>query len=170
MTVSRAALVLQNLRMIHRYPLGVLLLLLAGSSWLWVAPARADLGGDAASVLADGAASKAIVNSVLGRQYDIQEIDADSGVRVREYLNRDGSVFAVSWAGPVMPDLQRLLGTHFAAYATALAALDHPGLHRSVRVASSDLVVESGGHLRAYAGHAYLPALIPAGVSPGELF
>jgi len=120
-------------------------------------------------VLADGAASKALVNSVIGQQYDIQEINADTGVRVREYLNRDGVVFAVSWAGPVLPDLQRLLGTHFAAYTTALAALDHPGLHRSVRVASSDLVVESGGHLRAYAGRAYLPALIPAGVSAAEL-
>src|ERR1700737_3672320 len=168
MTVCGAALVVENLKMIHRPP-GILLLVIVGINPFWAGPARADLGGNAASVLADGAASKALVNSVIGQQYDIQEINADTGGRVREYLNRDGVVFAVSWAGPVLPDLQRLLGTHFAAYTTALTALDHPGLHRSVRVASSDLVVESGGHLRAYAGRAYLPALIPAGVSAAEL-
>jgi hypothetical protein len=120
-------------------------------------------------VLADAVASKGTVNTVVRQQYDIQEFTADSGVRVREYLNREGVVFAVSWSGPVLPDLQRLLGTHFAEYTAALAALDHPGLHRSVRVASSTLVVESGGHMRAYAGRAYLPALVPAGVSPAEL-
>jgi Protein of unknown function (DUF2844) len=38
-----------------------------------------------------------------------------------------------------------------------------------VRIATSDLVVESEGHLRAYVGRGYLPALVPAGVSIGEL-
>jgi hypothetical protein len=169
LTVSSAALVLQTPRMNHRCPMGALLTLIAGISLLWVGPARAALGGDAASVLADAVASKGTVNTVVRQQYDIQEFTADSGVRVREYLNREGVVFAVSWSGPVLPDLQRLLGTHFAEYTAALAALDHPGLHRSVRVASSTLVVESGGHMRAYAGRAYLPALVPAGVSPAEL-
>lgn len=153
----------------HRYPTGTLLLLVAGISLLWVGPVHAGLGGDAASVVADGAASKGSVNSVTGQQYDIEEINADTGVQVREYLNRDGVVFAVSWTGPVLPDLQRLLGIHFAAYTAALAALEHPGLHRSWRVASPDLVVESAGHLRAYTGRAYLPALIPTGVSRVEL-
>lgn len=90
-------------------------------------------------------------------------------MRVREFLNQDGAVFAVSWSGPVLPDLQQLLGPHFAEYSSALAALAHPGLQRSVRVASSGLVVESGGHMRAYAGRAYLPARIPSGVSVAEL-
>jgi hypothetical protein len=54
-------------------------------------------------------------------------------------------------------------------YATALAALNHPGLHRSLRVALPELIVESGGHLRAYAGRAYLPALVPAGVPAADL-
>jgi hypothetical protein len=106
---------------------------------------------------------------VSARQFDIGEITADSSIRVREFLTRSGVVFAVSWSGLVMPDLQLLLGAHYAAYRAELAALNHPGLHRSVRVASSELVVESGGHLRAYAGRAYLPALIPDGVSVTEL-
>jgi hypothetical protein len=132
-------------------------------------PARAALGGDAASVLADGAELHGAVHADDRPLYSLQEITADSGMRVREYLNRDGVVFAVSWSGPVMPNLQHLLGTHFEAYTAALAALNHPGLHRSVRVASADLVVESGGHLRAYAGRAYLPLAVPAGVPTAEL-
>jgi hypothetical protein len=78
-------------------------------------------------------------------------------------------VFAVSWTAPVLPDLHRLLGSYFNEYTTALAALNRPGLRRSVRIASSGLVVESAGHLRAYAGRAYLPAFVPAGVQWADL-
>jgi hypothetical protein len=162
--------VLQNRGMILSSAKRSLLLAMAVANPLWVAPAHASLGSDAASVLADGAELHGVVNSVIGQQYDIQEIAAEPGLRVREYLTRDGVVFAVSWTAPVLPDLQRLLGERFfEEYTTALAALNHSGLHRSVRVALSDLVVESGGHLRAYAGRAYLPALIPAGVAVAEL-
>jgi hypothetical protein len=154
--------------MIHRSIKCAVLLLMVGSP-LCVGSAHAGLGGDAASALADGFELHGTVNSMNLAQYDIQEITADSGLRVREYVNRDGVVFAVSWAGPVLPDLQRLLGTHYVEYTTALAALNHPGLHRSVRVALPELIVESGGHMRAYAGRALLPALVPPGVSAADL-
>ena len=145
------------------------LILCLGTYVTGVAPAHAGLGGDAASVLSDAAELQGVVQSASRPLYDVQEINADPGMRVREFLNRDGIVFAVSWAGPAMPDLQRLLGAHFPAYTAALAALTHPGLHRTVRVSATGLVVESGGHLRAYSGRAYLPALIPAGVSGADL-
>jgi hypothetical protein len=135
----------------------------------WAGCAHAALGGDAASVRTDAAELRGAVTTQLRQQYDIEEIGTEAGMRIREYLTRDGVVFAVSWSGPVMPDLQRLLGAHFAEYSAALKALPQPGLQRSVRAASPGLVVESGGHLRAYAGRAYLPALIPAGVSAAEI-
>jgi hypothetical protein len=93
----------------------------------------------------------------------------DNGVHVREFMTPDGVVFAVAWDGPVPPDLRPLLGTSFAAYARTLAALKQPGLQRSLRIASSDLVVETAGHLRAYRGRAYLPALIPDGTPAADL-
>jgi hypothetical protein len=167
--VTGGIIVLQDAAMIHGIAKHVLLLLVLGMNPLWVGPVRAGLGSDAASVLADAAELQGVVNTEIRQQYDIQEITAETGMRVREFLNRDGIVFAASWSGPVLPDLQRLLGTHFTDYTKALAALNHPGLHRSVRVTSSELVVESDGHLRAFAGRAYLPALIPAGVSVAEL-
>jgi Protein of unknown function (DUF2844) len=145
------------------------LLAIVAISPLWAGPAFAGLGGDAASVLADGSELHGVVSSTSLPQYDVQEITADTGMRVREYVNRNGVVFAVSWTGPALPDLQRLLGTHYVEYTTALAALSRPGLHRSVRTTSPELVVESGGHLRAYAGRAYLRALVPAGMSLVDL-
>jgi hypothetical protein len=135
----------------------------------WAGPACAALGGDAAGVLVDASALHGAVNAVALREYEIREIADESSMRVREYLNRDGIVFAVAWSGPAIPDLRRLLGPYFEEYTTALAALNSPGLHRSVRIASSGLVVESEVHLRAHTGRAYLPALVPGGVSMADL-
>jgi len=158
----------QNSRMLYRPAMRVLLLVGLGIVPPWATPARAALGGDAASVQADGAELHGVVHAEALPLYDIQEISAD-GMRLREYISRDGAVFAVSWSGPAMPNLQRLLGTHYEAYTAALAALNHPGLHRSLRVALPELVVESGGHLRAYSGRAYLPLAVPAGIPTAEL-
>ena len=160
---------LQNEDMGVRSVSGALLVLL-GIVSLWAGEARASLGGDLTSVLDDAAALHAAVQASTFPQFEIEEIVTDNGIRVREFLNRNGIVFAVAWSGPVTPDLQRLLGAQqFAVYTTALAARPRPGLQRSVRVATPDLVVESEGHLRNYTGRAYLPTMIPVNVSTAEL-
>ena len=155
--------------MAHRFAANALVFLVIGCNPLGVESAHAALGGDAASVLADAQELHGTTLSTLLIQYDIQEITNDSGMRVREFLNRDGIVFAVTWNGPVVPDLRSLLGTSYDAYSQGLAALQPSGVHRSLRIASSNLVVESGGHLRAYSGRAYLMHLIPAGTSTADL-
>jgi len=134
-----------------------------------VAPALAALGGDAASVAADADALHGVIHSTPLQHYDIHEITSDNGMRLREFLDRNGLVFAIAWSGPAIPDLQRLLGTSYQTYTAAVAAAGHPGLKHSRRIATSDLVVESDGHMRAYSGRAYLPALIPAGTSAADL-
>ena len=155
--------------MAHRFAANVLAFIVIGCNPLGVGPVHAALGGDAASVLADAGELHGAAQSTLLTQYDVQEITNDSGMRVREYLGRDGIVFAVTWSGPVVPDLKSLLGANFASYTQALAASTQPGARRSVRTASPDLVVESSGHLRAYGGRAYLPRLIPAGTSIADI-
>ena len=145
------------------------LLLGLGLNPLSVGTAGAALGGNAASVLSDTAELHGIERSTLLQLYDIQEITNDNGMRVREFLNREGIVFAVTWNGPVVPDLRSLLGTSFEAYSQGLAASKPSGTHRSLRIASPDLVVESGGHMRAYSGRAYLPRLMPAGTTTADL-
>lgn len=167
-TSDGQSMVLQNQRMGYR-PVELCLSLLVFTGAIWVEPARASLGGDAASVAVDAAALHGVASALPLQQYEVQEITGGNGVRVREFLNRDGIVFGVAWSGPVPPDLRLLLGASFEAYARGLAALKQPGTRRSVRVASPDLVVESGGHMRAYGGRAFLPRLIPAGVSTADL-
>jgi hypothetical protein len=130
----------------------------------WSAPVGAHLGGDLAGVQADSRVLQGAVSTSTLADYDVQQIAAAGGQSVREYLTRGGQVFAVTWSGTAPPDLAQLLGPYFPQYAAGLAALDHPGLKRSVRVATPALIVESSGHLRAYSGRAYLPALLPAGV------
>ena len=162
-------IMLQNADMGVRSVQGSWLVLL-GLSALWMGEARASLGGDLTSVLDDAAGLHGTAQASSLEQYQVEEIVTDNGMRVREFLNRNGIVFAVSWSGPATPDLQRLLGAQqFAAYTTALAARPRLGLQRSVRVATSGLVVESEGHLRNYTGRAYLPAMIPSNVSTAEL-
>ena len=131
--------------------------------------AHASLGGDAASIDGENLALQGALSIQRTPRYEIREITNGSAMDIREYLNARGMVFAVSWQGPVPPDLQQLLGKYFEPYTAALAALDHPGLHRSVRVATATLIVESSGHLRTYSGRAYLPGEVPAGVPMTDL-
>ena len=142
---------------------------LAGICLMGASPVYAALGNDAADILIDSAQMHGAVKSESRQQYEVQVITIESGMRISEYLNGNGMVFAVTWAGPVPPDLRLLLGSHYADYTAALAALNHPGLHRTARIDTNGLVVDVGGHMRAYSGRAYLPALTPAGVAAGEL-
>jgi hypothetical protein len=134
-----------------------------------VAPACAALGGDAASVASDADALHGVLHSTPLQQYDVHEISSGNGMRLREFQARNGVVFAVVWSGPAMPDLQKLLGTSYKAYTAALAAENHRGLKRPLRIVTPDLVVESDGHMRAFSGRVYLPASIPVGTSPADL-
>ena len=138
---------------------------------LWAAflsaPAWAHLGGDVASVMADTAALRAQVRTTPTVQYDVHEIVND-GLVIHEYSTRQGQVFAVTWQGPFKPDLRQLLGDYFSSFQSA-ASQPHPGSHRFFSVSRPDLVVESNAHLRTFQGVAYIPGLVPAGVSVGTL-
>jgi hypothetical protein len=131
----------------------------------WSAPAGAHLGGDLSGVGADALKLQGAVSTSMLVDYDVQQIATAVGGRVSEYLTRGGEVFAITWSGAAPPDLTQLLGPYFAEYAAALTSLHHPGSKRSMRVVTPTLIVESSGHLRAYSGRAYLPALVPAGVA-----
>jgi hypothetical protein len=144
-------------------PVALLVMLMYGAT------ASAHLGGDVSSVHADANALRAATRVTGLINYDVHEIDTAADASVREYVTRAGVVFAVSWSGPVPPDLHQLLAGYFPSYAAGIAALDHPGLHRSVRVVTSGLIVELTGHPRAYSGRAYLPALVPSGVDVANL-
>ncbi|MFI4868231.1 MAG: DUF2844 domain-containing protein [Steroidobacterales bacterium] len=133
------------------------------------APALAHLGGDTDSVSADRDALRAELHSTPMQHYDLHEISTAGGTRVHEYTTRQGTVFAVTWQGPLPPDLRQLFGNYFEKYQSAAATQARPGMHRQLMIAAGDLVVQSTGHLRDFRGRAYVPSLVPAGVSVADL-
>ncbi len=96
-----------------------------------------------------------------------QELQLPSGTVVTEYLTDTKIVFAVTWRGPALPDLHQVLGDYFANYQTAAS---QPAVRRRlVRVSRPDIVIESGGKMRAFTGRAWVPALLPSGVTSADI-
>jgi len=99
--------------------------------------------------------------------YMVQESQAGDGTTIREYILPSGDVFAVAWSGPRMPNLQSLLGAYFESYRNE--ATSQPPGRRPIAIDRPDLVVQSGGHPRAFYGRAYLPKQLPAGISTSDI-
>lgn len=90
-----------------------------------------------------------------------------SGTRIVEYADIRGTVFAVTWKGPSLPDLRALLGRHFASFTRQQQ--QQTGLHAAVVLRSSDVVIVSAGQMGAFEGRAWLPGRIPPAFDPGAL-
>lgn len=112
--------------------------------------------------LRQGARSLAAAGADSDAAYTVSQSTLDSGTVVREYVNTQGKVFAVSWNGPALPDLRTLLGDKFAVLTGAAAQRPKAG-HSQLALERPDVVIVSGGHMRAYAGHAWIPGALPAG-------
>ncbi len=133
-------------------------------------PALAALGGDVTSVRQDQAHLKGSLKTTKAEAYTVHEIKASAGTVVKEYVSPAGKVFAITWRGQFIPNMQQLLGTYFDQFAQAAKAQreSHVG-HRPLNIQQPGLVVQSGGHMRGYFGRAYAPDLVPQGVSPDAL-
>ncbi len=129
--------------------------------------AMAELGGNEASVAVDQVNMKATRRIVSAPQYTMHEIRVASGTLVREYVSPQGQVFAVVWQGPFLPDLQQILGSHFADYGNA--ASSKRTRRGPVLVQQPGLVIQSGGHMRAFFGRAYIPQLLPANLTADDI-
>ncbi len=93
-------------------------------------------------------------------------VTIDSGVVIKEFTNPDGLGFAVSWRGPVMPDLSTLLGTYFPVFMRANEEAQATGRRGSpVSVARDGLVVQASGRRPHFFGYAALTHLTPSGIN-----
>ncbi|HXX83598.1 MAG TPA: DUF2844 domain-containing protein [Casimicrobiaceae bacterium] len=138
---------------------------LAGLSALLSAatfPAHAALGAAEASIQADQQQMGATQRVLRPGPYTVHEMQAPSGTVVRQYVSPQGMVYGVAWQGPAMPDLRQLLGAYFQPYIDAVAQRKARG---PVVVEQPGLVVHSSGHMRAFAGRAYIPEALPEGVT-----
>jgi hypothetical protein len=99
--------------------------------------------------------------------YTVREANGADGVTIREYVLPANVVFAVTWQGPVRPDMSALLGSYFPNFATAgegRARGTGPLIKHS-----GDFHIESAGRAGYFFGKAYLPRLVPANVSANDL-
>ncbi|MGC1645881.1 MAG: DUF2844 domain-containing protein [Candidatus Sulfotelmatobacter sp.] len=135
-----------------------------------VSPAFAALGEPASSVQADQAHMQGTLRTTQAQAYTIHEIRAATGTIVREYVSSSGRVFAVAWQGPWPPDMRQILGSYFEQYQQAVQAETTPRAGRKpLRIEQPGFVVHAGGHMRSYAGHAYIPDMLPQGVNAEEI-
>jgi hypothetical protein len=130
-------------------------------------PSFAALGGDVSSVQADLAHMKGALRVTTNAAVTVHEISTTYGTSVREFMGADGKVFAVSWSGPVNPDLRQVLGSYYPQFAQA-ASTTH-GNHRRLNIEQPGLVVQNVGRLRAFAGRAWVPSMLPVNFSIDDI-
>lgn len=97
--------------------------------------------------------------------YKMHQLTLANGTLIREYISPKGLVFGVAWQGPFMPDLQQLLGSYATTLQTASKSQTQIRHLRGLKVKTDDFVFISGGHMRAWAGRAYVPSLVPGTLS-----
>lgn len=122
-------------------------------------------GTGAASQSLLRAATAGPVSSSLG--YTMRVSRDANGVTVREYVLPTNVVFAVTWDGPVRPDMTSLLGSYFPRAVSTSAARGRgtgPLIERS-----GDFHIESAGAPGHASGKAFLPRLVPANVRIEDL-
>ncbi|WP_343548693.1 DUF2844 domain-containing protein [Ralstonia sp.] len=91
------------------------------------------------------------------------------GVEIHQYVGPDGRVFAITWKGPTNPDLRALFGPEAFDKATHRQATSpRTGLHATMQ-RFDDLIVQAHAFAHQHQGRAWIPALIPVGVSPEEV-
>jgi hypothetical protein len=145
------------------------LIKLLGASLLCAAlcpPAFATLGGNTVSVLNyPGLSISHEVTSLP--QFDRHEGVTALGSVIREYTNRQGRVFAVTWTGPVAPDLKSLLGEYAPRFNQAAAAVR--ASHHVMAVTDGELSVSLLRLPRGWSGRAVLTDSIPDGVAARDI-
>lgn len=136
----------------------LLALIFLASATAWAA-----LGQPAVSVETDRRVLQGRIRRSELQGFTLHEITREDGNTVREFVSPAGIVFAVSWEGPSLPNLAQLLGSYFPQFQQAARARVRRRGPMVVR--SGALVIESGGHMRAFHGRAYLTSQMPGSLS-----
>jgi hypothetical protein len=142
--------------------MGVLVVVLGFSSATF-----AVLGGKVASVAADQSRMKASLKVTSNGLFQVHELQTDTGNVVREFVSPDGTVFGVAWTGNQMPDYSQLLGRYTDAINKAAQSRKE---HRApLTIQQPGFVFSAFGHMRFFTGRAYIPGLVPVGVTAEEI-
>jgi hypothetical protein len=126
----------------------------------------AALGGDVNSVLSDQEQMKAQRRVTQMSAYSVHEMKSQAGMTVREFVSPEGKVFGVAWQGQTLPNFQQVLGTYYDQF---IKNAPRQRAHGPVTIHMPGLVVQSGGHMRALTGRAYVPEMMPSGVKADDI-
>jgi len=126
-------------------------------------PASAALGETLASIPVDQQRLQGTLRTTAMPGYLLHEIATPTGTVVRQFTSPGGMVFGVSWEGPFLPDFHVVLGASYSSYVEAARVKRHG--RGPLLIQLPDLVFESAGHQRGFRGRAYLPELLPDGVT-----
>ena len=134
------------------------------SSFLCAQGAWATLGRDYRSVQADEVHMKAARRMTHSETaYSVHQLNTPAGTVIREYVSADGKVFGVAWQGPWLPDFRQLLGDY---YGPVMQSPRHQRQGRGPLVLNQpEIVFHSAGHMRSFFGKAYVPAMLPKGIT-----
>jgi hypothetical protein len=138
-----------------------------------IQPARAALGGKADTIEKDKKTlnlANAVARSTKSFRFEeMVSSDAKKKFKVRQFISENGNIFAVAWSGNIDTQLDSLLGEYAADFAKQEA--DHPPRKGRIpfrRVVAGRVVLEFWNELRRVQGKAYVPALLPEGVTPDQ--
>ena len=124
-------------------------------------PVWAVLGQARDSIRSDAQSLKGTLTTTEMSGYSVHQIQRNDGVVLKEFVSPEGKVFGISWRGPSMPNLSQLLGSYFAAFHEANQSTNRRG---PLSIHAGPLVVETGGHPRAFRVRAYVVNLLPRGI------
>ena len=130
----------------------------------------AALGLSIESIEADKASLSAVEKATTVKpKYSVKEIKT-GGTNIREYISLDGVVFGIAWDGITHPDLNILLGNYASEYKDGFKKNPpKAGIKSHNTLKTNNIVVKKWGHMRNLHGKAYIPSLIPEGVTPDEI-
>ncbi|MFP3568296.1 DUF2844 domain-containing protein [Paraburkholderia sp. SIMBA_030] len=147
--------------------LAATLLPLASHATLGGAPSAGTSAPTMLRAMPQSAAGTAAAKTTTTAPFTMREWRDTNGVTIREYVLPSNVVFAVTWEGPIRPDMTALLGSYFPNFVAAGESRAR-GTGPLIE-GNGDFRIESAGRLGHFFGIAYLPRLMPANVRPGDL-
>ena len=88
---------------------------------------------------------------------------------LKEYVDQQGFVFAVTWRGMLKPELSEVFGSYFSDFAAINDNLPRAYARAPVQVQTKDIISISEGHPRDWRGRAYVLSRVPSGFNLEDL-
>lgn len=133
------------------------------SAWATLGESTSSIMNDAIALNATTANSNQsqTLSSDIALPYQTNSLVTKEGTVIKQFSN-NGTVFAIAWHGPKVPDQSQLFGKYFASYQTAKPSYKSLNARK---VNSSDFVSVTNGWMGHYEGKAIIPSLAPANIT-----